>query len=171
MRGRLINPFRADIRQLDTEATAEAKAGGAGYDPDFKEPSPNAPTTGEGPGTSTRRERPQLLVPAQVEMGTAEKLRQFFQGNSPTSRLVLVFHFRDLERMGLVDDDGNAKIHVGDRLAALYPMRGSCIDTKAAWTPRDPVFAVEIQPNAFGLGGARNLLFAFFESRDSAVGP
>jgi hypothetical protein len=171
MRGRLINPFRADIRQLDTEATEAAK-GGHGYDEDFKEPSPvDKDGDGEGPGVSTRAEKPALLIPAQVEMGTGEKLRQFFQGNDPVSRLVLIFHFRDLEKMGLVDDRGNARLRIGDRLAALYPLRGSCTETTAAWTPVEPVFAVEVQPNGFGIGLSRNLLFMFFESRDKAAGP
>ncbi len=173
MRGRLIFPFRADIRQLDTEATADAKADGKGYDEDFKEPSPvDEDGDGAGPGVSTRKEAPRLLLPAQVEMGTSEKLRQFFQGNDPTSRLVLIFHFRDLERAGLVDAGGNAKLRIGDRLAALYSMRGSCAETPgtAAWTPKDPVYAVEVQPNAFGIGMARNLLFVFFEGRDKALG-
>ncbi len=173
MRGRLIFPFRADIRQLDTDATDAndgGKAGDVGYDDDFKEPTPLAPVTEEGAGLSNRREKPALYLPAQVEMGTGEKMRQFFQGNDPSSRLVLIFHFRDLERLGLVDSVGNAKIRVGDRLHALSPLRGSVVDTRAAWTPTKPLFAVEVQPNAFGIGLSRNLLFAYFESRDKAVG-
>lgn len=163
-RGRLIQPFLADIRRLDTEATAAAKSG-AGYDPDFKEPARVAPTSGEGAGTSTRREKAELLLPCQVEMGSAEKLRQFFAGANPSSNLVLVLHFRDLERAGLVDSAGNATLRVGDRLASIRDSRTKNV----VWTPREELYCVEVQPNAFGIGRGRNLLFLFFQDRDNAA--
>lgn len=163
-RGRLIFPFIADIRPLDTEATAAAK-GGEGFDPDFQEPSPIAPPAGQGPGTSTRTEGMPVALPCQVEMGTNEKMRQFFQGNSPSGRLVLVFHFRDLEGAGLVDAAGNATLRVGDRLEKITNQRTGAVE----WTAKEPLYAVEIQPNAFGIGRGRNLLFVFFESRDKAA--
>ncbi len=164
-RGRLIFAWNAVIRQLDTQATAEAKGDGGGYDEDFKEPSPNPSETSQGSGITTRREAPALRLPCQVEMGTNEKLRQFFQGNDPTGRLVLVFHFRDLEHAGLVDSSGNATLRIGDRLQELVNGRTGVTE----YTPRDPLYAVEVQPNAFGIGRGRNLLFVFFESRDKAV--
>lgn len=163
-RGRLVFPFTADLRRLDTAGTAAAKDGG-GYDDDFHEPSPYPAVDGQGPGTTTRAEFDSLLLPCQVELGSNEKIRQFFQGNNPTTQLVLVFHFRDLESAGLVDESGNALLRVGDRLERILQARTGAV----AWTPIDQVFATEIQPNSFGLGQSRNLLFVYFNSRDRAV--
>jgi phage gpG-like protein len=43
-------------------------------------------------------------------------------GSSPRSHIDLVLHFKDLERMGLVDNaTGDALIRPGDRLSALPP--------------------------------------------------
>lgn len=165
-RGRLIFPFRASIRQLDTAATAAAKSG-AGYDEDFKEPSPTPPAGGAGPGTSTRAESTALVLPCQVEMGTGEKVRQFFQGADMDGRLVLVFHFRDLEAAGLVDASGNARLRHSDRLASIANSRTG----EVVFTPRDPLYVIEVTATAFGIGRGRNLLTVFFATRDKAAGP
>jgi len=164
-RGRLIFPFRASIRQLDTAATAAAKSGD-GYDEDFKEPSPTAPAGGEGAGTSTRAESSALVLPCQVEMGTGEKVRQFFQGADMDARLVLVFHFRDLEAAGLVDANGNATLRPSDRLESITNSRTG----EVVFTPREPLYVVEVTATAFGIGRGRNLLTVFFQGRDKGGG-
>lgn len=165
-RGRLIFPFVATLRQLDTETTQAMKPDGKGFDEDFKEPSPLAPVSGEGPGETPRQELAPLLLPCQVEMGVGEKVRQFFQGADFTGRMVLVFHFRDLERLGLVDGQGNATIRTSDRLESIADRFGVTV-----FTPRDPLFVVEVTSTAFGIGRRRNLLTVFFEVRDKAAGP
>ena len=77
MRGRLINPFLAEIAQLDTVATSADPdgpgSGLSGYDSDFKET-----VVLESPGggrTDARREKPPLRVPCQVEVGAFEALQ------------------------------------------------------------------------------------------------
>lgn len=169
MRGRLINPFLAEIAQLDTVATAaDPDAAGpltSGYDPDFKETlvfgSP------EGARLDARREKPVLRVPCQVEVATFEALEQLAAGASPTSRIVLVFHFRDLERMALVDAaSGDALLRVNDRLVAIHTLRGQLV--QAVRTPPG-LYATEVQPQSFGLGLSRNLLLVTFQEREVAV--
>ncbi len=98
-------------------------------------------------------------------MGTADKLQQFFQGADLTSRLAVVTHFGWLEENGFVDDNGDASFRIGDRLVAVW----SKDEAKVVYTPREPLYIVESQPAGLGLGGQRNLLVLFFESRDTGV--
>jgi hypothetical protein len=168
MRGRLINPFLAEIAQLDTVATAADPDGtgplASGYDPDFKETVVLAPA---GARLDARREKPSLRVRCQVEVGAFEALQQLAAGNSPNSRVVLVFHFQDLERMGLVDAaSGEGRLRVNDRLVAIHSVRGQLV--QAVRTPPG-LFATEVQPQSFGLGLSRNLLLVTFEERELAA--
>ena len=168
MRGRLINPFLAEVVRLDTAATAAAPdAGGplaSGYDPDFKE---TIVMEGAGVRRDARREMPAVLIPCQVEVGAFEALRQFASGNSPDSRVTLVFHFRDLERMGLVDPaTGDALLRVNDRLVAIRDLSGALV--QAVRTPPG-LYVTEVQPQSFGLGRSRNLLLITMQDRELGV--
>jgi hypothetical protein len=169
MRGRLINPFLAELAQLDTVATATDPDGAgplvSGYDPDFKETLVFGSPSGDR--VDARREKPAIRVPCQVEVGAFEALQQFAAGNSPNSRIVLVFHFRDLERMGLVDSaTGEALLRINDRLVAIYTMRGALV--QAIRTPPG-LYVTEVQPQSFGLGLSRNLLLVTLDEREVAV--
>lgn len=166
MRGRLINPFIAELAQLDTVRTAADPDGpgplASGYDADFKEtvvvPAP------VGRGVDARMEKDAIHLPCQVEVGTFEALQQLTAGNSPNSRVILVFHFQDLERMGLVDEGtGDALVRVNDRLVAIRNMAGELV--QAVRTPPG-LYATEVQPQSFGLGLSRNLLLVTFEERE-----
>lgn len=166
MRGRLINPFLAELAQLDTAATAgDPDCAGplaSGYDPDFKETVLVA--TPGGSGVDARREKALIRVPCQVEVGAFEALQQLTTGNSPNSRVTLVFHFQDLERMGLVDEGtGDALLRVNDRLVAIRDMAGMLV--QAVRTPPG-LYATEVQPQSFGLGLSRNLLTVTFDERE-----
>ena len=165
MRGRLIRPLLAEIAQLDSAATASDLDGpGAltsGYDPDFQETVllPSA----RGPGQDARREKPSILVPCQIEVQAFGELAELATGNSPRSRLVLVFHFADLERLGLVNPaTGDALFRVGDRLVAIRDRRTGAL-VQAVRTPPG-LYLTEPQPQ-FGLAGRLNLLLARFEER------
>ena len=169
MRGRLINPFLAELAQLDTVATtADPDDAGplvSGYDPDFKETivlgSPG------GARVDARKEKPPLRLPCQVEVTVFEALQQLAAGNSPNSRIVLVFHFRDLERTGLVDAaTGEARLRINDRLVAIHTLHGELV--QAIRTPPG-LYATEVQPQSFGLGLSRNLLLVTFDEREVAV--
>jgi len=163
-----LHPFAAELAQLDVTATAADPDGSgplvSGYDADFQE-TVMLPTT-SGPGRDARREKPPILLPCQVEVQVFEALTELATGNSPRSRLVLVFHFADLERLGLVDfDSGESLLRVGDRLAAIRELRTGAL-IQAVRTPPG-LYLVEAQPE-FGLSGGRNLLMATFAER--AVG-
>ncbi len=169
MRGRLIFPFLAEVYRLDTAATAaDPDASGpltAGYDEDFREPVRLAGPGGEGAGTTHRIEKSAVRLPCQVEVGTAEKRQMFFSGNSPDSRLVLVFHMRDLARLGFVGADGRVALHNEDRLAAIYDRRGALVRTLPV-----PLYASQVEPSEYGLGHAQNLLTVYFDERETGVG-
>jgi hypothetical protein len=169
MRGRLIQAFIAELAQLDPIATASDPDGSgaltSGYDPDFHETTllPRS----SGPGRDARREKPAIRVPCQIEVQAFGELAEIATGNSPRSRLVLVFHFADLERLGLVDPStGDARLRIGDRLAAIRDLRTGEL-VQAVRTPPG-LYLLEPQPQ-FGLGGRRNLLLATFGER--SVGP
>lgn len=158
MRGRLIFPFRLQIEQLDTAHST--------YDPDFKEPALLPPVGGQGAGTPERAERTLLTVPAQIEHGEWEKLKMFFNGNSPDSRIVTVSHYRYLEDNGLVDNSGDPTLYTGDRLSAITDMDGNVQTTVNA---KNQLYIVQVEPIGYGLGRKRNLLAIYWETRSSGV--
>jgi len=168
MRGRLIQVFAAEIARLDFVAIAADPDGPgpltSGYDADFQE-TVLLPTA-NGPGVDARREQPSIRIPCQVEVQAFGELQEVLTGNSPRAQFVLVFHFHDLERMGLVDPTtGDALLRVGDRLVAIRDYyTGALVQTIR--TPPG-LYLTEAQPE-FGLGQRRNLLLATFNER--AVG-
>ena len=162
MRGRLIFPFLAELYRLDTVAMATQPPG---YDDDFKEPA-LLDADGDGVGDAFRREHPPVRVPCQVEPETLEALRMTPSGNTPQSSLDLVFHFRDLERLGLVDvATGEALIRTSDRLGGLFDTEGQLV-----WAVRTPpgLYVTEARHAGFGLfrrRPRRNLLVVSFNDR------
>lgn len=167
MRGRLIFPLFAEIYRLDRPAMALWGA----IDPDFREPLLVASTDQDhNVGELMRIEMPVVRVPCQVENQQFERLQLTPAGNAPISRLVLIFHFRDLEVHGLVDEHtGNARIQPGDRLGAIVDR-----ELRPQLTPQNPpgLFVSEVRPSGFGLGfknPQRNLLHVSFEAPDLAV--
>jgi hypothetical protein len=162
MRGRLIFPFLAEFYRLDTIAMASQPPG---YDDDFKEPA-LLDSDGDGVGDAFRREHPPVRVPCQVEPETLNALRMTPSGNTPQSSLDLVFHFRDLERLGLVDvTTGEALIRTSDRLGGLFDTEGQLV-----WAVRTPpgLYVTEARHAGFGLfrrRPRRNLLVVSFNDR------
>ena len=174
MRGRLIFPFLAELCRLDTRGTAQGEPDGtgslgAGYDPDFKE-SVLVDRNDDGVGERVRREYPAIRLPCQVEPEVFDALRLLASGNAPRSRLELVFHFADLERVGLVDPtSGDALLRPGDRLIALCDLAGVLV--QAIRTPPG-LYVTEARPLGFGLNMAnpqRNLLLVTFGDRPLAT--
>lgn len=96
------------------------------------------------------------------------ELQELLTGMSPRSHVVLVFHFQDLEPMGLVDlGSGDALLRVDDRLVPIRDYHTGDV-VQAVRTPPG-LYIIEVQPQSFGLGLRRNLLFAVFNER--ALGP
>lgn len=177
-RGRLIRPILVEIAQLDTLATAQDQPddnadGGVspGYHENFREPrllpSTTPDATGSPRGESARKETT-LKCLAQWEVENYDFQQQWASGNSPGNRTGLVFHYRDLEKRGLLDEDGNAKIHVNDRLCAIYHAKTEDLIQEI----RDPpgLYITQLRPGSMGLRGAkRNVLFATLEDRERSV--
>ena len=171
MRGRLINPFFAKIARLNTIETQEDPDGAgvetSGYDDDFREPiviDDTDPVTNER--TITRKEFPTVLVPCQVESNLFEQLQQFAAGGEPTTDLVLVFHFADLEKADMIDTQNNARIRLNDRLVAICQR---CNGKLEQTIPVDGFYCVHSQPSSFGLGRRRNLLITRWRDRERSV--
>jgi hypothetical protein len=172
MRGKLIHPQLAEIFQLDTVLTAADTDGAgpltSGYDPFLREPIKAQAASGEGPGVTQRKEKSTLRVKCQVEISTYDRLRPTFQGNDPDADLAVVFHFKDLEKAGLVDAHGEPAFRIGDRLNAFYTWR----PVKLIWTLRPSLFVKEVQPQSLGLTSrTRNLLVVTFGSRQQGISP
>lgn len=166
-RGRLINPFMAVIARLDRNATREqppddAGALPSGYDDVFREPI--VVTQSDGTRDEARQEK-LIYVPCQVEDHAFQAQRMTTAGNNPDSRLTLVFHFRDLERLGLVDPEtGVARITPNDRLVEI---RSYCCKHLIQKIPSPPgLYATQAMPSSFTLGRSRNLLIVTFQERE-----
>ena len=174
MRGRLVFAFAAELHRLDTHAMVApdsdgGEAIGAGYDTDFKEPR-LVDHDDDGIGERVRAEHPAVRVPCQIDTKAFEELRMFASGNAPRSRIDLLFHFKDLERLGLVDAaTGDALVRPGDRLGAIYDKAGALVQ---AIRTSPGLYVTEARPSGFGLNMARprrNLLTASFEDRQPAA--
>lgn len=153
-RGRLIAPLVVELARIDTNATKIA----GNYDPTFRTLKPG----------TTRVELPTIRLHAQVEMGRIEAQNTTQAGNVPDSRLTLVFHYRELELLELVDTNtGDALIRVDDRLVAIYDRTGAHKQTTIK-VPSGGLYATEVTPGGLGLDGYRNLLIVAFDDR--AVG-
>lgn len=180
-RGRLIWPIIAEFGVLDTAATAEdepdndASSGmSPGYDPIFREPRIVPPTnedTGAGAprGVLARKEKI-VRCRAQWEVANFDFQQQWASGPSPSHRIGLVLHYRDLERRGLLDADGKATIKVNDRLLAVYHKRTGRLIQRIKYPPHGPgLYVTEAEPS-MGLSGLdRNLLTLTLEDRERSV--
>lgn len=165
-RGRLIFPFKLDIAQLDTNATAVITDGG--YDEDFREPIMVPPVSGSGRGTISRSENI-VTCRAQIEPGTFEELEMMVNGRSPSSQITVIMHYRDLEDAGLVEaTTGRPMIRVNDRLDAI---KHDLTEELIEQIPNPPgLFVTQVQSRGFGLSSLqRNLLLVTFETRDLGV--
>lgn len=166
-RGRLINPFMAVIARFDRNATRDQPPDDdgvlpSGFDDVFREPL--VVTQDDGTRDEARRER-LIYVPCQVEDHAFQTQRMTEAGNNPDSRLVLVFHFRDLERLSLVNrETGIARITPNDRLVEI---RSYCCRHLIQKIPDPPgLYATQALPTAFSLARARNLLVVTFQERE-----
>ncbi len=168
MRGRLIFVFTAEIAQLDTAGTAaDPDMTGpltSGYDPDFREPVRVPDSSARG--SHSARKEITVRVPCQVDTKKGDLLQQLAAGAAPARSLTMLFHFADLERLGLVDvATGEAKIRINDRLVAVYDRAGAVL--VQAWPDPAGMYATSSEPISFGLsGGRRNLLRVVFAPRE-----
>lgn len=164
-RGRLIWPFVARIARFDPEATDAAVPTDAGFDDVFREPRQIA-TPGVQQGVDARAELAPLDLACQVEDQAWEQLRMVRTGNNAQIEVVLVFHFENLELLGLVDGATGTALapRVGDRLVSIHRSVDLAL-VQAVPTPPG-LYCVEAQPRSHGLSGLqRNLLVCTFRER------
>ena len=163
MRGRLIFPFGIEICRLDTSGIAA----GPGYDSTFQEP--ELVPTDDGLGTVGRVELDPIIIQGQFyTQADFEFLVMAANGNLAQGDVRILFHFKDLEDAGLVEDaTGTAMIKVGDRVSNIYDKTGTEL-IQAIPTPPG-LYVTHANPH-FGLGSQRNLLFVHLKSRDEGKG-
>lgn len=165
----MIFPFTVALAQLDTAETEEDPDGTSGpivsgYDPIFREPiivqDPDEPDSATG---ITHRKERIIRAPAQIETRAWDQLEQLFNGANLQAAMELVFHYKDLEALKLLDDTGTAKIKINDRLCAIYDQDGNLVRE----IPEDTgLYATEVRDSGFGFGRRRNLLIVTMQNRD-----
>jgi hypothetical protein len=163
-----MQQFLARVVRLDRVATRFDESGG--YDDDFREPVLVSSPLRDNVGELARRELEPILIPCQVEPQVeGDGMRMLSGGQSPIERLTLVFHFRDLERLGLVVD-GNATLRHGDRLDAILSRDGARTEYSI---PNPPgLYLVSSSPRGWGIfmsSPRRNLLMVEFADRRRAT--
>lgn len=135
------------------------------YDDVFREAT-SVDTDGDGIGDPTRKELATIDLHCQFEDGAWEALEAHAMGVDPEFKIGLLFHFRQLEKEGLVNTDGSPNLTISDRLVAIYDKRGT---TKIQDVPTErPLYVLEARPMSYGLGlvnPKRNLLLVTFGQR------
>lgn len=158
MRGRLIHKFLARLLRVDRAATGDTPAAGAGFNPFLQEPV-RISDGQEQFGVSSRQEKDAVDVPCQVNYARRDPTRMTPVGADVSEDLSLIFHFADLERLGLVKATGEADVGPGDRVSVILDRDGATVQEY----PDPPgLYVVEATPHGFGLAAfgkaTRNLL-------------
>ena len=120
-RGRLINKFVAVFARLDTAATAAVVGGG--YDPEFDAVVPVQ--DGTQLGSTSRREMAELRINCQLDRKNWGEQNLGRGGRQIVADIVVVLHWPDLEKLGLIDTDGEPTLKKGDRLARIETLKGN----------------------------------------------
>lgn len=167
MRGRLIQPFKVTLARFNSAATAADPDGAgpleSGFDEVFRETVLVEDASNEQFGVSSMK-YDEVVIDAQIEPKEFELLNHRTSGMANDSKFTIVAHFSQLERLGLVDDKGNARFNKGDKLLKIAATRGN-LET----TIDDPpgLYLVECYPT-YGIGQRRNLLVMRFWDRKQA---
>jgi|SRR3989339_529451 len=168
MKVKLVRPLIAEIAQLDSVATAAIDPEGpasSGYDPDFKE-TVLAAREPDAMVVDQRQEKTLVQIPAQVEVGTFEQLKQSFSGALPNTQMVLVMDFEDLHRLELMDPESDETLlRSSDRITRILNGRGEVIET---FLNPPGMFIIELRPS-YGLNNDRNILLAFCSEREQGI--
>jgi len=165
-RGRLINKFVAVIRRLDTEETSLVTGGG--YDPEFDSPIPV--DDGTQLGASSRREMPELRLNCQLDRTSWGEQNMARGGKQIVADIVLVFHWPDLENMGLIGADGEPVLKKGDRIDHIETRKG---DVEATFDNPPGMFITGFERAGHGqapFGNPRTNLLYTYCSYDRVAG-
>jgi len=164
-RGRLLNWFLVDLKLLDPASTdgpisvGTAQVLDSGYDPVFRRTRKIPDGTWQG---ADAKQYTTETLKAQVAHDQFDNLTALINGNELQHKLALLFHFKDLERVGMVDVvTGVAKLRVNAQLMAYRDRKSKLIQD----TSMNGIYAIECRTVGFGLGESRNLLMVRFECR------
>lgn len=158
MRGRLIFPFYAEIAQLDTVAIDAA----GDYDPVYRTVR-KVDTDGDGIGETQVKYKATYLIPVQIEDRKYGDLDMTKFGNVPEHDMVLVMHFKDLERLAMIASDGSPNVRPGDKLVAIKNKHGATVRTIDP-----PLYVIEARDSYDLSTTNRNLLIVFLRERKEA---
>lgn len=161
----LLETVQAVISRVDGPATAAFNPPGgpaSGYDTDFREPIKYKSGTAS---VSSLQYKTAIKVACQVEALTAERLREYFPGDSPSSNLIVVISRIDAEAMGILDST-TRKIAIGvnDRVER-FEKAGAIVHPLA-----QPLYVFEVRPASWGFGpDGHDLELLFLNDRPKAV--
>lgn len=156
-RGRLIAPMLVELERVDTAATAAA----GNFDPVFKTVKPSYDA--DGKRIEPVKFFPAVKVRAQVEQQNTKAQQPGAAGDVPDSRYQLVMHFKDLERLELIDENREPRFRPNDRFIGIYTL-GGALEQRF-----DPGLRVIEVQRGFGLGGRRNLCILVTEDRPTGI--
>lgn len=163
MRARTLRPVWAEIAMLDavaTRAATKAPTITKGFDDDFKEV---VVVTTNGARIVERKEQDSIFIPSQVEVDAFEALQMMTTGNSPNTTIRIVWAFRNLEEMGLIDPEtGDCLVRVNDRLVSFCD---DCRNRFAVVRTPPGLYVTQLQPT-FGISNTRDLLIVTLEDRE-----
>lgn len=158
MRGRLINAYRVQVAQLDAQLSEQTLPGTNRV---YREPN-----VGVDPNTHQRvtgRKERTIWLPAQIETGNYGQLVVLANGIAPKSALKIIFHYEDLEELGMVDDQRrNTPVRVTDRLVSIHSAEDDELLLAFPYPPG--VFCTEASPEGL-MGGRLNLLVTTWGDR------
>lgn len=154
----LIFPLRAELKQMDLEATDDV----SDFNDVLREPV-KVDTDADGIGESTLRYKDPILLLAQVENQMGEKERLARGGDMPDTFIRLVLSRRQLLNDGLIDETGRVYIQPGDRLVSLRNQAGEVVRTFDQ--PPGGLYCTQVRHGDAYIGQTSNLIFAEFEDR------
>lgn len=151
----LLQPSIAVIHRLDVAATRNANPPGesySGYDETLLESvvydqNENSPDIRK----DARKELAPIRIPCQIETLTDETLRELAVGDAPVTDIYFVFHRKDLENLGLLDENRDVIIKKGDRISHLERY-GAAVGTITKTFSDPGLYIYEMRSKSWGFG-------------------
>ena len=159
-RGRLIAPLIIEVVVLDKSSSASDR------DDDLRSFSTSRPFGARGLRVSGKTySSTTYRLRAQLEPVAINKMTGSQAGNIPDYRTSFIIHFRQLEKLNLVDATSGKPILEGARINAIYKRNG---DLSRRYDD-PPVHVIELREIGQGLGGNRNLLQLVTDDRPQGL--
>lgn len=140
----------------------------SGYDTVFREPI--VYDVGDT-RVESRREFEPIRIPCQMEDLSEDRLHQVFQGDAPSSTMILVFHRSDLARLGLiVPATRETLIRTNDRVSVIERLGEPGAIVRSLGPGGAGLFIYELRAASWGFGpDGYDLELAYLNDRPRAV--